>query len=128
MKKILLILLIVILVLLTGCARHKKVTSTTVQQLQPDEYAVVVSKVNPQYTETARKAGIEGSVMLEVEILPDGNVGTVVVKQSLDKSPGGLDEAAMAAVKKWKFTPAKAKGVPVASKLTIPVRFALGQK
>jgi TonB family protein len=127
MKKVLLILAIIMLVLLTSCARHKKVTSTIVQQPIPDEYAVVLSKVTPQYTEAAKKAGIQGNVLLEVEILKDGNVGSVVVKQSLDKSPGGLDEAAVAAVKQWKFTPAKAKGAPVDSKLTVPVRFSLGQ-
>lgn len=126
MKKVLFILAIVILVLVTGCARHKKVTTTNTQP-KPDEFAVVMSKVTPQYSAAAKQAGIQGQVLLEVEILKDGNVGTVVVKKSLDNTPGGLDESAVAAVKQWKFTPAKAKGVPVDSKLTIPVLFALGQ-
>jgi TonB family protein len=127
MRKVFIILLLIVLVSLIGCARHKQVAKTPTVQT-PDTYAVAVSQVQPQYTAAARQAGIQGQVLLEVEILKDGNVGTVVVKQSLDKSPGGLDEVAMAAMKQWKFTPAKKDGQPIASKLTIPVRFALGQK
>ncbi len=88
---------------------------------------VVVSKVVPEYTQFARRANIQGTVWLDVEILVDGRVGAVVVKKTLDSSPGGLDEAAIAAVKKWKFQPAKSSGRPVACWAAIPVVFSLSQ-
>jgi periplasmic protein TonB len=89
---------------------------------------VVVSKVIPEYTQFARRANIQGTVWLDVEVLVDGHVGAVVVKKTLDSSPNGLDEAAMAAVKKWKFQPAKSGGKPVACWATIPVVFSLSQQ
>jgi TonB family protein len=88
---------------------------------------VVVSKVIPEYTQFARRANIQGTVWLDVEILVDGHVGAVNVKKSLDSSPNGLDDAAVNAVKKWKFQPAKSSGKPVACWATIPVVFSLSQ-
>jgi periplasmic protein TonB len=88
---------------------------------------VVVSKIVPEYTQFARRANIQGTVWLDVEILVDGHVGAVVVKKTLDSSPNGLDDAAIAAVKKWKFQPAKSGGKPVACWASIPVVFSLSQ-
>jgi periplasmic protein TonB len=88
---------------------------------------VVVSKIVPEYTQFARRANIQGTVWLDVEILVDGHVGAVLVKKTLDSSPNGLDEAAITAVKKWKFQPAKSGGKPVACWATIPVVFSLSQ-
>jgi periplasmic protein TonB len=88
---------------------------------------VVVSKVVPEYTQFAKRANIQGTVWLDVEILVDGHVGAVNVKKTLDSSPNGLDEAAVNAVKKWKFQPAKSSGKPVACWAAIPVVFSLSQ-
>ncbi|HNX01598.1 MAG TPA: energy transducer TonB [Candidatus Cloacimonadota bacterium] len=88
---------------------------------------VVVSKVVPEYTDFARRAKIQGTVWLDVEILVDGRVGAIEVKKSLDSSPNGLDDAAKTAVRKWKFQPAKSGGKPVACWASIPVVFSLSQ-
>lgn len=88
---------------------------------------VVVSKIVPEYTDFARRAKIQGTVWLDVEILVDGRVGAIEVKKSLDSSPNGLDDAAKAAVRKWKFQAARSGGKPVACWASIPVVFSLSQ-
>lgn len=82
----------------------------------------VIHKVDPEYTAEARDAGVEGEVVLDLDIDAAGNVERVRVKQPLDK---GLDENAAAAVRKWKFEPATRNGEPVAVSVAISVRFAL---
>ncbi|RLD59220.1 MAG: hypothetical protein DRJ01_11610 [Bacteroidetes bacterium] len=84
-----------------------------------------IKQVPPEYSEFARKSGIEGQVWLDVVVLKDGSVGAVKVKKSLMPGKGGLDEAAVEAVKKWKFSPAKSGGKPVSVWVTFPVTFSL---
>lgn len=84
-----------------------------------------IKKVRANYPEFAKKSGIQGEVWLEVEVFEDGSVGAIEVKQSLMSGPGGLDEAAVKAVKQWEFSPAKSGGKPVACWVTFPVGFYL---
>ena len=86
---------------------------------------VPIRKVEPTYPDFAKKAGIEGKVWLEVEVFADGTVGAINVIESLMSGPGGLDEAAIDAVRKWEFSPAKSGGKPVAVWVTFPVTFNL---
>ncbi|HXH40731.1 MAG TPA: energy transducer TonB [Thermoanaerobaculia bacterium] len=71
---------------------------------------VVVNRVEPLYTDEARRAGISGIVILEVVI--DRN-GVVTKADVLKPLPFGLDQAAVDAVKQWKFRPGTLNGVPV---------------
>lgn len=82
----------------------------------------VIHKVDPEYTAEAREAGVVGEVVLDLDIDAKGNVERIRVKQPLDK---GLDENAVAAVRKWKFEPATRNREPVAVSVAIAVRFAL---
>lgn len=77
----------------------------------------------PRYPYGARRNGIEGRVVLLVEVPPDGIGGTVVVKASSGHAI--LDEAAVAAVRRWRFRPASRDGQPVASLIELPIRFRL---
>ncbi len=86
---------------------------------------VAIRRVQPEYSDFAKKAGIEGKVWLEVEVFTDGSVGAVNVVKSLMSGPGGLDEAAVTAVRKWEFSPAKSGGKPVAVWVTFDVTFNL---
>lgn len=79
----------------------------------------------PRYTDFARRSGIEGRVVLNVEVFADGTVGAVEVVQSLMPGPGGLDEAAVRAIRQWEFEPAKSGGKPVSVWVTFPVEFRL---
>ena len=77
----------------------------------------------PEYPHSAKRAGQEGRVLLRVQILADGSAGSV----SVAKTSGfeALDEAALAAVRKWKFVPAKRDGNPVESVVNVPINFNL---
>ena len=66
---------------------------------------IILSQVDPIYPKDAYQAGIVGTVSLKVEILESGRAGEIIVKQSAGNS--SLDESALAAVAKWRFTPAK---------------------
>ena len=62
----------------------------------------LISKVEPEYSEEARKAKYQGTVLLYVEVDAAGRAQNMRVLHSLGL---GLDEKAMEAVKKWKFRP-----------------------
>ncbi|MEM1245416.1 MAG: energy transducer TonB [Acidobacteriota bacterium] len=81
-----------------------------------------ISSVPPQYTEIARKARIQGVVILQSIIDEQGNVTDVSVLKGL---PMGLSEAATEAVKQWKYKPATLNGKPVAVYFNLTVNFQL---
>jgi TonB family protein len=83
---------------------------------------VILRKVEPEYTEEARKAKYAGTVLLQVEVWPDGTVHNAKVLRSLGL---GLDEKAVEAVKQWKFRPGYKDGRPVAVTVAIQIRFNL---
>jgi len=78
-----------------------------------EDAPVITKRVPPVYPEFARKSKIQGSVVLDIEILSDGSIGAIEVFKSLMPGPGGFDEAAITAVRQWKFQPAKSGGKPV---------------
>jgi protein TonB len=84
--------------------------------------AVPVRKVEPEYSEEARVAGLEGNVELRVEIDAAGRVTNVQVTRSLGM---GLDEQAMESAKEWLFKPAVKDGHPIASSSAIRMNFRL---
>ena len=75
-----------------------------------------------QYTEDARTRGITGDVVLEIVIKSDGSVGDVKVLRGLGY---GLDDRAAAAVRNWKFSPARRLGTPVDVIVEVEVEFSL---
>jgi protein TonB len=77
----------------------------------------------PEYPRAAREAGWQGTVVLQVLVLPDGSAGNV----TLYKTSGHpvLDDAALSAVKGWQFIPAMDGNFPVQSVVRMPVRFDL---
>lgn len=81
-----------------------------------------IHKVQPRYTEPARKAGIQGAVVLEAIIDQQGNVDNVRVLRGL---PMGLDREAVAAVQQWKFTPAMMANKPVRVYFMLTVHFTI---
>jgi periplasmic protein TonB len=83
---------------------------------------VLMAKVEPQYSEEARKAKYQGTVLLYVEIDPSGRATNIKVQRSLGL---GLDEKAIEAVKQWKFKPGYKDGKPVMVAATIEVNFRL---
>jgi protein TonB len=84
----------------------------------------VEHEVKPQYTAEAMRAKVQGTVLLECVVLPDGSVGNVQVSKSLDSS-FGLDQEAIKAAKQWRFRPGTRQGQPVAVLVTIELTFTL---
>ncbi len=77
---------------------------------------------DPEYSEEARKAKYQGTVVLWVIVGPDGRIHDVKVQRSLGL---GLDEKAVEAVKRWRFEPARKDGQPVSVQVNVEVNFRL---
>ena len=79
------------------------------------------SDVNPIYPPIAQSARVQGVVIIEATIGPDGAVKDAKVLRSIPL----LDAAALDAVKQWQFTPTLLNGVPVPVIMTVTVQFTL---
>jgi TonB family protein len=84
----------------------------------------LLKEVKPQYTAQAMRAKIQGEVLLECIVQPDGSVGNIRVVRSLD-SAFGLDQEAIKAARQWRFAPGTKQGEPVAVLVTIAIAFTL---
>jgi TonB family protein len=82
------------------------------------------TQVKADYPEAAKHSGIEGIVMLQVDVDAAGNVMSVVVVQGLGF---GCDEAAANAMKQSTFTPAYAGSEAVPVRIKIPYRFKINE-
>ncbi|MBP2636020.1 MAG: TonB family protein [Firmicutes bacterium] len=85
----------------------------------------ILSKVTPSYPPAARQAGLEGTVLLTIQILANGRPGDITVARSSGHTM--LDEAAIAAVAEWRFVPAKdrSSGRSVDCTTSLPISFRL---
>jgi periplasmic protein TonB len=83
---------------------------------------VLIAKNDPEYSEDARKAKLQGTVVLHIEVGTDGRAQNITVQRSLGL---GLDERAMEAVRNWKFKPGTINGKPAVVEAIIEVNFRL---
>ena len=79
--------------------------------------------IKPIYPEIAKEAGIEGTVYIQFFIDEKGNVTEAYVQKGVPNT--GLDEAAMEAIRKTRFRPAKQRERAVGVWISIPVNFKL---
>ena len=80
-----------------------------------------VHTINPAYPDIAKQARVQGIVILECTISPQGKVTDVKVLRGIPL----LDQAAIDAVKQWVYTPTLLNGVPVPVIMTVTVNFKL---
>ena len=99
-------------------ARAKGVVNKQDHQSAPR----LLREVRADYTDEARRANIEGEVELEIVVRRDGTVGEVKITRGLR---GGLNERAVNAVRQWRFSPGRMKGVPVDVVVEVGVEFRL---
>ena len=78
-------------------------------------------KIN--YPEMARKAGVEGRVIVQFEVTKEGNVANPRILQGIG---AGCDKEALRVVREAKFKPGKQRGKPVRVKMSLPITFSLG--
>ncbi|HKM55573.1 MAG TPA: energy transducer TonB [Isosphaeraceae bacterium] len=83
---------------------------------------IPIYKPEPEYSEEARKAKFQGTVMLAIVVDTDGKAKNIQVVRSLGM---GLDEKAVEAVAKWRFKPGYKDGRPVPVKANVEVNFRL---
>jgi TonB family protein len=77
---------------------------------------------DPEFSDEARKAKYQGTVILWVVVGPDGRTHDIRIQRTLGM---GLDEKAIQAVSQWRFEPARKDGMPVAVQVNIEVTFRL---
>lgn len=80
-------------------------------------------QIKPRYPESARRQGIEGTALLRFQVLTDGRIGEVLVERSAGHPD--LDLAAVQAIKRWRFEPARRNHRAVAAWAVLPVEFRL---
>lgn len=86
-----------------------------------DSPPLVVEQVLPAYPELARQSELEGTVLVRIGVDEFGNVAWAEIVQGVP----GLEEAALEAVRKWKFEPARQGDLPIRVKIVVPIRFVL---
>lgn len=79
----------------------------------------------PSYPEIARRKGQEGLVLLSVRVGSDGRPLSIEIRRSSNVS--ALDQAALKAVQKWRFSPAKLGSLSIESQVDVPIRFRLNE-
>jgi TonB family protein len=89
-------------------------------RVSPPRY---IENPKPAYPLEARQEGYHGKVLLKVEVLTNGRVGNVEVEKSSGYEV--LDQAALEAIKTWRFIPAKRGKVPMRSWINILITFQL---
>jgi TonB family protein len=92
--------------------------SATLDGSQP----ILIRKIEPEYSDEARKAKWQGTVRIDVVVDEQGVPSDLKITRSLGM---GLDQKAMEAVWKWRFEPATKDGKPVASQTQVDVEFRL---
>jgi len=100
-----------------------KATAETVPFTEANFNANYGSNPKPKYPSVATSRGWEGTVRLLVKVSVEGDSEEVTVQRSSGYDV--LDEAAIEAVEKWKFIPAKRGDTPVSSSVVVPINFVL---
>ena len=82
-----------------------------------------LTPIRPKYPEIAQEAGIEGTVIVQVFVDKKGRVKETIILKGIPNT--GLDEAAIKAIRKTRFLPAKQRERAVGVWISIPVNFRL---
>ncbi|ESQ79030.1 energy transducer TonB [Asticcacaulis sp. YBE204] len=91
-----------------------------------DVDSALTNNPSPPYPPQAKARHEEGTVVLRLQVRGDGSVGDVQIKQSSGSMR--LDNAAAAAVQRWRFKPATQGGKPVDSWATVPITFGFRKR
>jgi TonB family protein len=87
---------------------------------------ILIEALDPVYPDSARRAGLEGMVILQIVIDAQGKV--IDARVVLAQPPGVFEEAALEAVRKWRFEPALQREKPIKVQMAQTVMFRLNQK
>ena len=79
-------------------------------------------RIDPEYSDAARKSKLQGKVILVIEVWPDGRAHNIRIESGLGL---GLDQQAVHAVEQWRFKPGTKDGSPVSINARVEVNFRL---
>jgi TonB family protein len=82
----------------------------------------IIYAPDPEFSEEARKAKYQGTVVLWVVVGPDGRTHEIRVQRSLGM---GLDQKAIEAIRQWRFEPGRKDTIAVAVQVNVEVNFRL---
>ncbi len=108
---------------------HRSLTPQVLKARAPGTGSISKSKVGfgrtipPVYPRIARESGWEGTVLVRLSVQPDGSPDFITVRKSSGHPV--LDHAAVDAIKRWRFLPAKDGNIPIRSIVEIPINFDL---
>jgi TonB family protein len=88
-----------------------------------DTHPKLVHRVNPEYPASERASKVEGIVVLVLRVELDGQVGDARVERGLGRA---FDDAALEAVRQWRFEPARRAGRAVTAEYRVTIRFVPG--
>lgn len=91
------------------------------EYVQVDELPDAIQRIAPEYPDSARAHGVEGTVIVAALVCATGTIIDGYIVQSIPE----LDDAAEHAVRQWIFQPAMTNGLPIAVWVLIPIRFTL---
>ena len=120
MKKIILLTILFLFTFGLVYANDNTANSNENSQITPP---VVIYKVSPKYPDEARKKYLEGKVLLKMTVSNEGIVSDAEVVESSGYDI--LDEAAINAVKEWRFTPAKENSEAISAEVVMPIIFKI---
>lgn len=89
----------------------------------PRSSAAYLRNPAPVYPTLSRRLGEQGRVLLRVQVTVDGAAGSVELETGSGSSR--LDQAALEAIRKWRFIPARRGEQPVGAWVVVPIRFSL---
>lgn len=98
-------------------------TATKAAESDPVFNAAYLNNPAPSYPASAKRKGIQGKVLIKVAVKIDGTPEMVQISRSSGSED--LDEAAIDAVKQWKFIPARRSGELVQANVIVPVEFKI---
>ena len=97
--------------------------ATKAAETDPVFNAAYLNNPAPEYPAAAKRNGIQGKVLVNVVVKADGTPASVQISHSSGSS--NLDDAAVDAVKQWKFIPARRSGASVQASVIVPVEFKI---
>ncbi|MDD5461770.1 MAG: energy transducer TonB [Methylococcales bacterium] len=107
----------------TAATKVSKPADNAQSYQSPSFNAAYLNNPAPDYPSLSRRLGEQGKVLLHVQVTADGAAGSVSLQASSGSSR--LDQAALSAVKQWRFVPAKRGGQTVSASVVVPVSFSL---
>jgi len=88
---------------------------------------VILERVKPEYPRLGAHAGMTGSVVLEAVMRADGTIDQIRVIRGIARGRLGFEEAAIKALKEWRFKPGLYRGQPVDVRLNVRIDFTLNR-